>query len=536
MKRVVLASVVMAVVLGGVVCRSDRPAELLGPDSTWTGAPTSFMIRSVSRLGQETGLVVDWGDGSVDTVDRLDIIAEVHHAWEGPGEYTIRLRPVGFGSPAVVSARELPVKVLPGAPVGEASDGVLPRRGQDGNRRYPELSLAHGTVKWWWWSPGVSGEEPPVTAPVVMMCGGEELIYTSPGWPNRIYGISVVSGVEVRSGTPVFPEQENAFTGHPAYCEQTQHIIVGNEDGELYAFTTDLSRVWNWPDSSLQGQTYLEWGAPAIHGSNIYVPRDDDTLYWFIDNGTSVTVAACYFIPGLGEAAVVDSDGNVYVASSWGWLFKFPSDLSTPIWTKLVSATNHELFVPAIGSDGAIFIGGSDSMFYAVDPVSGDVRWSHRLVGQAYRCVVGHSAIYVTTGRGMLYSLTAGGSQNWVVQLSPTSTEIVAGPVLTMNGLIYAQDCDDMLYCVRQSDGHVLWTCDCRDFGPRAGRKSGRRDIALMEASLAIAANGDVIVVGNEALYCVAGYPNGTLAHSAWPKWQQNAYNTGRAAFGPGGW
>ncbi len=391
-----------------------------------------------------------------------------------------------------------------------------------------------GAVIWWWWSPGEEGEEAPTTAPVLLTHESNELAYTAPGFPNKIYGINVVDGDPEESGSPNFASEENAFTGHPAYCERTGHIIIGNEDGELYAFTTGLSGEWNWPDSSAEGLTMIEWGAPAIYDNRIYVPHDDDTLYYFADNGPSVTLAARYFVAGLGEAAVVDNDGNVYVTTSWGWLYKFPSDLSAPTWTSLLSTTNQELYVPAIGGDGTIYVGGVDSTFYAVDPATGDVKWELPVVGAAHRCVVGYSAIYVTTGFGMLHSLSPAGVENWAVQLSPTWTEIVAGPVLTQpvasigDGLIYAQDYDDVLYCVKQSNGEPVWTCNCLDFGPTVKKGSGKRDIDLMEASLAITSTGNIIVVGDEALYCVAGYADGILAGSAWPKWQQNKYNTGR--------
>jgi hypothetical protein len=44
-----------------------------------------------------------------------------------------------------------------------------------------------------------------------------------------------------------------------------------------------------------------------------------------------------------------------------------------------------------------------------------------------------------------------------------------------------------------------------------------------------ITSTGDIIVVGNSALYCVAGYVDGPLDGTAtWPKWQKDHYNTGK--------
>jgi hypothetical protein len=42
--------------------------------------------------------------------------------------------------------------------------------------------------------------------------------------------------------------------------------------------------------------------------------------------------------------------------------------------------------------------------------------------------------------------------------------------------------------------------------------------------------NGNIIVAGRYALYCVAGSPAGPLDPLApWPKWQHDLYNTGNA-------
>jgi len=42
--------------------------------------------------------------------------------------------------------------------------------------------------------------------------------------------------------------------------------------------------------------------------------------------------------------------------------------------------------------------------------------------------------------------------------------------------------------------------------------------------------DGNVVIVGEDAVYCVAGYEDKKLQTTApWPKWQKNSHNTGKA-------
>jgi outer membrane protein assembly factor BamB len=110
-------------------------------------------------------------------------------------------------------------------------------------------------------------------------------------------------------------------------------------------------------------------------------------------------------------------------------------------------------------------------------------------------------------------------------------------PIVAANGYVYFHDDADALYCLNQADGTVIWSCDCPRYLPRSGgmarhlRKAG---VADYPPNPTILSNGNIIVAGADALYCVAGYTNGPLDPLApWPKWQHDVYNTGYVHGGP---
>ncbi len=385
-----------------------------------------------------------------------------------------------------------------------------------------------GAVKWWWWTDD-EDQEVAITSVVIAWDEDREMAYTSAD-DGKIYGIDVNTGRKRQAGSPVCPIEENVFTGHPAYCAQRQHIIIGNEDGELYALKlSSLSKEWHWPGHTREDSlTYIEWGVPAINGDKIYIPSDDDSLYYFTDLGSDGRREAAYYVSGIVDAPVIDINGAVLFGTDSGYLYKMHPDLNTYYWRTLLNA-NDDIHSPAIGGDGTVYCGTGLNKVFAVNGANGTVKWSASVDGEAYRVVASLSAVFVVTGAGKLYSLNpATGSPNWATQLG--YSDIVTSPILAANGNIYCQDFDDIVYCVRQSDGILLWSCDCLEYGPDKARSGSGRDIDFFEGQPAITSKGDIIIVGDAALYCIAGYEDGPLMTAPWPKWQKDHYNTGKAA------
>ena len=383
-----------------------------------------------------------------------------------------------------------------------------------------------GVVVWTWITPDEDEGNANGSA-LVLMNGEKELVYIGgEDELGKFYCVNIVDGKTEKRGSGI--EAEEIFTGHPAFCHQTGNIIVGNEDGELYGFDKSLSRKWNWPDSN-NNITSIEWGVPAINGNKVYCTRDDDKLYCFTDNGGSVTYNASYYIMGITGNPVIDNAGNVIVANDSGKLYKLSGNLSTVVWQVQLNTNYHSINSPVLGATGTIYCGDEDGNVYALNPADGSEVWKVAVNGEVNGIVLGSGAIYTTTGSGRVYRLNpADGSTVWNIPLTG-GPDILTSPILTANGLMYVHDDQDMLHCLKQADGVLVWQCNCEEYAPAGGRRRGRRDMEYPAYSPGITSTGDIIVVGSDALYCVAGYTDGTLATSAWPKWQGGMYNTGKS-------
>ncbi len=496
---------------------------------------------------RETVVVVPGGEGApvIDTVfvdppvavrgveGSLTVVAH------DPGGDSIRIiLDWGDGTDTTTNFFPSPCSVVVGHTFGQVETARVLIIAQDwkGASSLPEtVSIPVGTaggVNWWWQSSDPENPgEPCTTSPLIVTVGGDERLFFSDEGDGKFYSIRASGFGGEKSATTRWPG--GTFSGHPAFCEATQHIIIGSDEGELYALKVDgLGKDWHWPDNPESLLTGLEWGAPAIKGNRLYVPHEDDSLFLFEDVGLQGNRVAAYPVnASVVDAPVIDAQGNVYFGTDSGYLYKMGPELDTVYWrTRLLA--NGEIHGPVIGGDGAVYCASDQSRVYAIDPVSGTPLWTATLDGDVSRLALGQSAIFVGSGSGHVYSIDpATGEKNWEKQLTLTAG-FSTTPIVAANGYVYFQDDDDVLYCLNQADGTIIWYCKCTDYLPRAGgggphrpRKTQLFDYA---PNPTILANGNIIVCGDDALYCVAGYPEGPLDGAApWPKWQHDVYNTG---------
>jgi len=271
------------------------------------------------------------------------------------------------------------------------------------------------------------------------------------------------------------------------------------------------------------------WGDPAVSGDRIYLGNDNDTLYCFVDSvDHGVRAAAFATSLPINGAPVIDAQGNVYFGTDSGFLYKVGPGLDTMFWrTRFVAGS---IYSPIVGSDGTVLCASDASCIYAVDPATGTTRWTATVLGVPRPLALGRSAIFVATGGGTAYSIDpATGGVNWSKRLTEDEG-ISPAPAVAADGYVYFLSDDDVLYRMSQVDGAVAWECDCGYFvwGAEILYPGRRMHVTDYPPNSTILPNGNIIVAGRYAAYCVAGNSAGPLDPLApWAKWQHDLYNTG---------
>jgi outer membrane protein assembly factor BamB len=388
-----------------------------------------------------------------------------------------------------------------------------------------------GGVVWYWWN---EEQAPMTTAPVVVFDGTDSVVISACEDDYLLYSIKINSrrfGTQKRTqktdhtGT----EDEYAWNGHPAYCNQTGHIIVSSEEGEIYGVRADgLNKDWNWPDSSYETITEFEYGPAAISGNKFYLACDEEqAMFRFDDVGSGVTIPVIYRLTVSPiDAPVIDAAGNCIFAADSGYLYSLNAALTTLNW-RISLQSSGEIYGPVIGSGGYIFCGGDQAKLYKVDPTT-QTFTSVALTGVGKRPAVGPDKVFVGTDQNVLYALDFNLNIVWQKTLSD---QVSTTPIVATGGILYVQDESDRLYCLDQATGNQLWVCNMPDVLPGSFRSVGRQ-MGLndeISPSPTIAGNGNIICVGAEGMYCVKGYPDKGLDGTApWPKWQKNHHNAGK--------
>jgi outer membrane protein assembly factor BamB len=393
------------------------------------------------------------------------------------------------------------------------------------------ITVVRSGVKWYWQNADLGA----MLTSAIVAGDGEDEVVMSDCWEDfKFYSIKVDNGRAKSYTTTKWPEYD--FSGGPALCAATGHVIVGSDEGELYALTlSGLSRAWRWPDVSSETlEPFYVFGSPAINGSDIYVGRDNDSLYKFTDVGGWVTPGPAYGLhaSSVVDAPVIDVDASVFFGTDSGYLIKIDANLTAPIWrTRLLRIG--EVYGPIIGGDGTIYCGTESLRLCAVNP-NGTVKWAATLDGVGARPALGQSALFVGSDQGTVYSISPQtGAINWQKSFDP-SHSFNTTPIVAANGYMYIQSDQDVLFCLNQADGTVIWSCDCNSYLPGRGRSGNSprpRKLGLtdVDPNPSITSTGDIIVVGRQALFCVSGYKDGPLdPAAAWPKWQKNLFNTGK--------
>ena len=504
MKVIHVLLVAVVLLLGGAECRRSNHAPVVSGPPVGVGIAiqdTSYLfeVAASDENGDRVCCRIDWGDGDTSAWSNLvpsDSPVSFAHSWDSAGAFETRnqARDVqgamsAWSDPAVVAVRD----------------------------SHPQL----------WHVSSYQG----FCNPLVLSDGVEDVIYECEEGGVWVYAFNGDGSVRY-VGHSVDTLNGDGFSTSPVYCAATDHIIIGNYEGELYAFTRDLRIAWHWPGNS-NGQNFdhLDWGTPVVRGNRIYSVRDDGWgsyryVCCFQDLGEQVALAGLDSLAPDDETdqpPAIDADGNIIVASYEGYVYKFAPDLNSLLWRTYVS--DDLLTSPVIGSDGAIYCSASGAEgLYVLDP-DGSLGWTADVEcpGQP---VIGESLLFIGGDPSTVYAFSlADGEKVWSASFG-VGPDFLATPVLLSNGVVcFLEDNDDDLYGIRQSDGALLWKTKC---GPDSWTRRGR-DLEESYGGPGLARNGDIVVPTSWGLVRVQGYAGTTLAATPWPKWQHDLYNSGWA-------
>lgn len=342
-------------------------------------------------------------------------------------------------------------------------------------------------------------------------------------------------------------------------------IVVGAQDGSVYAFNPDGSTKWiaavtdDWIDASptigTDGTVYTASWDGILYALN----GADGSLKW--KGGTGGFIIAS---PAIGP------QGSVYVGSNDGLLYAFSSD-GTLRWTSETSGSFDPVNgAPVLNNEGTIVYFGTDSgTLMALDTADGTLQWRFAAADlhppgpdesaeiSSAPSIAADGTLYVTSENGYLYALDPDGGLRWDYKAADSirSSVVIAEPgtlyFAAQDGYLYALDTEG-LQLWESFIGDVFYSTPALDQEGRiiAGGYAGSEATGAASRITAFSPDGDLIwefvfpgyhdsspniapdgsiIFGSHdgILYKLAGMA-GLMEHS-WPRVQGNRWQTGRS-------
>ena len=263
-------------------------------------------------------------------------------------------------------------------------------------------------------------------------------------------------------------------------------------DGHMYHFRTgqmELSArpVWVYEAQLRPGVSYNRWfeGNVAVGYDGSFYSGNTNFLYYAINPDGTLKWTYPTTSNNWSQAAF-GNDGTIF----WG---------SNDTYVRAVSSDDKELWKDrtlgfiaasaAIGSDGTVYIGSFDSNLYAIDPVTGSVKWEFPTSDHIYVSVALESdaggkttAILFGSADGSFYSVDPNGKLIWKYD---TGDPIRSSPALGLapdgkSKIVYFGDGNGKLYALNSADGSVRWEFDTTSKAPElADRNDLNGSVAL---------------------------------------------------------
>jgi len=154
----------------------------------------------------------------------------------------------------------------------------------------------------------------------------------------------------------------------------------------------------------------------------------------------------------LTTSAAIGADGTIYLGASDSKLYAINPDGSQ----KWVFATGGIInSSPSIGALGTIYVGSDDNNLYAVNP-DGSQRWIYATSGDvnSSATIAPDGTIYIGSEDNKLYAVNPNGNLKWSFL---TGDDVNASAAIASDGTIYIGSADHSLYALNP-DGSLLWS------------------------------------------------------------------------------
>lgn len=230
----------------------------------------------------------------------------------------------------------------------------------------------------------------------------------------------------------------------------TGTIFVGSNDKNVHAVDHTGREVWR---ATVQNNIN-DTGFVIGRDGTVYVGCADKKVYAFSEDGkprwATFVEADVAFTPASG------SDGTIFInglgdRGAPAALFAVRTDGSV----KWRNGGPFGISSVAIGLDGSLYVGGTDSALHALRPADGSELWTAPTAPSPTSAAVGGDGTIYVVDQSNLHALAPAGARRWSIPLAARA----AGVALAPDDTVYVPLANGTLLAVR-SNGTLKWSFD----------------------------------------------------------------------------
>jgi outer membrane protein assembly factor BamB len=292
------------------------------------------------------------------------------------------------------------------------------------------------------------------------------------------HGIYQGEGVPVLHGLKWKFTTNGAVVSTPAVVDDTAY--VGSNDHYLYALNVATGAVrWKFKTGSRVASS------PAVAGGEVYFGSYDGYVYaldarsgelrWKFQTAGEHRFAGKHLHGAMPETEVMPDPFDfflsspavvrsmVYVGSGDGYVYALDAVSGEMRWKFRTGNVVHAS--PAVAND-TVYVGSWDSYFYAIDARSGQERWRFKTgedpaisnqVGIQSSAVIAAGLVYFGCRDSNLYALDAmSGEKRWA--FSNKGSWVISTPIVQGDTLYFATSDSGLLHAVNAKTGASLYS------------------------------------------------------------------------------
>jgi outer membrane protein assembly factor BamB len=251
-------------------------------------------------------------------------------------------------------------------------------------------------------------------------------------------------------GAPLWPSLPlgGILSSTPTIDSVGDRIFVGVQNRNLFCIDRATGHVvWNYFTDAP-----IDQSAVITVDRKLVFTTKKGTIYGFDLNALPVPPAPSWSF-ALGDTVTsspaVDAGANIYVGTSSGKVMKVILQRDIPVsvaWQCVLGGS--VIASPVIDAAGTLYAGSLDSALYAIDVVSGVVKWSRKTAGpiRSTPAISNEGTIFVGNDAGEFRAYDGTGDLKWRY----LHTAPIRSPILWNDGMVYFGTEDSLVIALRE--------------------------------------------------------------------------------------